>query len=163
MSDSLIPAETLALVGQPLSEPISVRIDARESQRYASAVGDTNPIYFDEAAANAAGYRTLVAPPTFISHAPVPPRPLRALREDGLYRTGDRVKLLVDRMMFGGEEWDFIEPGYVGDVITSEVRLAALDEKHGTKGPFVRTVRETSYTNQDSTVVARSRMIGIAR
>jgi acyl dehydratase len=157
MPDSLIPDETLALIGEALADPVTVVIDARESQRYAHAVGDINPIYFDEDAAIAGGYRTVVAPPTFISHAPVQPRAIETLREDGLYRTADRVKLRVDRMMFGGEEWDFVEPVYVGDTITAETRLAALDEKEGSKGPFVRTVRETTYTNQHDNVVARSR------
>ena len=163
MTESLIPSETLALVGEPLAEPVTVVIDQREAQRYAHAVGDLNPVYFDEAAAKAAGYRTLVVPPTFVSHAPVPPRPMEALREDGLYLTADRIKLRVDRIMFGGEEWDFVEPVHVGDTITAQARLAALDEKVGSKGPFVRTVRETTYTNQDGQVVARSRQIGIAR
>ncbi|MDA3039369.1 MAG: MaoC family dehydratase N-terminal domain-containing protein [Actinomycetota bacterium] len=160
---SLIPAETLALVGQRLSEPVTITIDRREAQRYAHAVGDENPLYFDEDAANAAGYRTLLAPPTFVSHAPVPPRSASQLRVDGLYNTGERVRLLVDRMMFGGEEWDFPEPVYVGDVVTAETRLAALDQKDGSKGPFVRVVRETTYTNGEGAVVARARQIGIAR
>lgn len=163
MSESLIPEETMALVGEPLIEPVTIVIDARESQRYAHAVGDANPIYFDEDAAKAAGYRTMVAPPTFVSHAPVPPRHQEALREDGLYLTSDRVRLRVDRMMFGGEEWDFLEPVCIGDEITAETRLAQLDEKQGSKGPFVRTVRETTYTRSDGVVVARSRQIGIAR
>jgi acyl dehydratase len=163
MTESLIPPETMNLVGQRLAEPVTVRIDAREAQRYACAVGDLNPVYFDEEAALSAGYRTLAVPPTFVSHAPVAPRPMEELRPDGLYQGSDRLRLRVDRIMFGGEEWDFLEPVCVGDDITSEVRLAALDEKTGSKGPFVRTVRETTYTNQDDVVVARSRQIGIAR
>ncbi len=159
----MIPAETLALVGQRLSDPVTITIDQREAQRYAYAVGDENPLYFDEAAAHEAGYRTLLAPATFISHAPVPARSASQLRVDGLYNTGDRVRLDVDRMMFGGEEWEFPEPVYIGDTITAETRLASLDQKDGSKGPFVRVVRETTYTNGDGTVVARSRQIGIAR
>jgi acyl dehydratase len=34
-------------------------------QSYAHAVGERNPIHFDERAAHAAGYRSLVAPPMF--------------------------------------------------------------------------------------------------
>ena len=49
------------------------------------------------------------------------------------------------------------------DLITATVRLAALDQKEGRKGPFVRQVRETTFVNQFGTEVARSRMIGIAR
>ncbi|MFV0524711.1 MAG: MaoC family dehydratase N-terminal domain-containing protein [Acidimicrobiales bacterium] len=160
---SLIPPESAQRVGQPLGEPVEVTIEAREAQRYAYAVGDENPIYFDPEAARAAGYRGLVAPPTFISHATVGPRSLGELMVDGLWRRGEGIRLEVARVMFGGEEWDFLEPVCVGDRITAQTRLADLDQKAGTKGPFVRIVRETTYTRADGAVVARSRQIGIAR
>lgn len=160
---SLIPEETRNRIGELLADPVTVVIDRRESQRYALAVGDANPVYFDEAAARAAGHRTIIAPPTFVTHAIVPPRPNGDLREDGLWRDVTGVRLDVERMMFGGEEWDFLEPVCVGDSITAEVRLADVDQKQGSKGPFVRVVRETTFTNGDGTVVARSRQIGIAR
>ena len=163
MNQSLIPAETAARVGQLLTEPVTFVIEARESQRYALAVGDESPVYFDEDAAQAAGHRTIIAPPTFVTHAIVPPRPNGALRVDGLWNTTDGVRLEVERMMFGGEEWDFLEPVCVGDTITAATRLADLDEKQGSKGPFVRVVRETTFTRGDDVVVARSRQIGIAR
>ena len=163
MSESLIPAETLERVGEVMSGPVTTVIDRREAQRYAYAVGDENPIYFDEVAAQEAGYRTLVAPPTYVTHAVMQPRTAAELRTDGLYREGTRIRLRVDRVMFGGEEWDFLEPVCVGDEITATVRLAALDQKEGRKGPFVRQVRETTFVNQFGDEVARSRMIGIAR
>jgi N-terminal half of MaoC dehydratase len=47
--------------------------------------------------------------------------------------------------------------------VSAETRLAALDQKEGSKGPFVYITRETTYTNQDGAVVARTRQIGIAR
>ena len=163
MRESLIPEESLARVGEVLSGPVTVVIDQREAQRYAYAVGDENPIYFDAEAAQAAGYRALVAPPTYVTHAVVQPRTASDLRTDGLYRARTGVRLLVNRMMFGGEEWDFIEPVCIGDEITATTRLAALDQKQGSKGPFVRQVRETTFVNQFGTEVARSRQIGIAR
>ena len=163
MSSSLIPPESLARVGEILAGPVTVRIDRRESQRYAYAVGDLNPIYFDDASAKAAGYRTLTIPPLFITHALVTPEPASKLRTDGLYEDSASVALEVARMMFGGEEWDFLEPVCVGDEITGTTRLLVVDQKVGMNGPFVRLVRETTFTNQDGQVVARSRQIGIAR
>ena len=163
MSSSLIPSESLARVGEVLAGPVTVPIDRREAQRYAYAVGDENPLYFDEKAAHEAGYRTITVPPLFITHALVLPKPASTLREDGLYEDTTSVQLEVSRMMFGGEEWDFIEPVCVGDEITATTRLADLDQKEGSKGPFVRLVRETTFVNQDEQVVARSRQIGIAR
>ena len=45
--------------------PFRVEVEKRWIRSFAEAVGDTNPIYFNEAAAQAAGYRSLPAPPSF--------------------------------------------------------------------------------------------------
>lgn len=160
---SLIPPETLALVGSLLRGPATAEITAKDAQRYAQAVGDLNPAYFDQAAARAAGHPRLAVPPTFVQYALVEGRPLAETRTDGLFQGDIPIKLAVSRTMFGGEEWDFLAPVLVGDRITAETRLAAVDQKEGSKGPFVRITRETTYTNQEGTVVARTRQIGIAR
>ena len=160
---SLIPAQTQARVGQLLAGPRTGAITAEGAQRYAQAVGDLNPVYFDEAAARAAGHPTLVAPPTYVAYAVVQGRPLEETGPDGLFVGGEPLRLEVARIMFGGEEWDFVAPVYVGDNITAETRLAGLDEKNGSKGPFVRIVRETTYRNENGEVVVCTRQIGIAR
>ena len=161
---SRIPAETLALNGRTDGTSVTAVITAEGSQRYAHAVGDRNPIYFDLEAAHVAGYRDLVVPPTYVQYALLRSRPLEEVREDGLF-AGKRsaMVLRVSRTMFGGEEWDFLGPVHVGDRITATGRLAGLDEKQGSKGPFVRITRETTYTNQFGEVVACARQIGIAR
>lgn len=161
---SLIPAETLALIGREQGDPVTADITATGAQRYAQSVGDLNPIYFDVDAAQAAGYRDLVVPPTYVQYALVRGRPLEDIREDGLFAAkASAMRLRVSRTMFGGEEWDFLAPVHVGDRITATSRLAGLDEKQGSKGPFVRITRETTYTNESGDVVARTRQIGIAR
>lgn len=165
MSDdnSLIPPQAQALVGQIESESVPVEITAIGAQRYAHAVGDLNPIYFDDTAATAAGYRGIVVPPTYVQYALVPTRPLADTRDDGLFKGNSSLRLRVHRTMFGGEEWDFLTPVCVGDRISAVSRIIGLEEKNGSKGPFVRISRETTYTNQFGDVVARARQIGIAR
>lgn len=160
----LVPPETRALVGEPLGPPVSAVITQREAQRYARAVGDLNPVYFDEAAAWAAGYAGLVAPPTFVGYVSVEGGELDDLRVDGLWKDRSRpVRLNVSRSMFGGEEWEFLAPVLVGDTITAQRRLGGLDEKDGSSGPFVLIRYETTFTNQRGEVVARSNLVGIAR
>jgi acyl dehydratase len=148
MSD-LIPEETLALVGELLDEPLTNTISLKESQRFALAAGDLNPIYFDESAAREAGYAGIVVPPLFLAWALSPNRPLEELR--------------VKRMMFAGEEWEYLAPVYPGDSITATVRLESLEEKQGSSERFVLQTTETRYTNQHGVVVARARGRGIAR
>jgi acyl dehydratase len=152
------------MVGKPLGEPVSAVVTRREAQRYARAVGDLSPIYFDEAAARAAGYDGLVAPPTFVGHAVVEGSTLDDLRVDGLWMDrGPKLRLAVSRTMFGGEEWEFRVPVLVGDTITAQRRLGAVEEKEGRTGPFVLIHYETTFTNQRDEIVAVSRLVGIAR
>lgn len=159
----LAPPEAPALVGQRVAGPLQATMTAKESQRYAQAVGDLNPVYFDEAAAQAAGYRTLVCPPTFVEHALVVGRSLDELRVDGLFQADDGPDLGLKRVMFAGQEWDWLAPVHVGDTITAEQRLAGIEQKSGSKGPFVLVTWEWTYTDQEGQVVARSRQQGISR
>jgi acyl dehydratase len=153
------------MVGEPLGAPATAEITRREAQRYARAVGDLDPVYFDEDAARAAGYDGLVAPPTFVGHAVVEGATLDDLREDGLWRDrgGKPLRLNVARSMFGGEEWEFRAPVLVGDIVTAQRRLGNVEEKDGRSGPFVLLHYETTFTNQRHEVVAVSRLVGIAR
>ena len=160
---ALVPPGARALVGQVISGPVTAVITAKESQRYAQAVGDLDPLYFDEAYAREAGYRTIICPPTFLDHVVVEGRPLGDVRTDGLFRRPDAPNLGLRRVMFGGQEWDWLAPVHVGDEVTATQRLAAIEEKEGSKGPFVLVTWETTFTNQDGDVVARSRQQGISR
>jgi acyl dehydratase len=161
---SLIPPETRARVGQWLGEPVSATIHGHEAERFAFAAGDGNPIYFDDAAARDAGYRGRVVPPGFLVWAFEPPRPLTALREDGLWRdVGPPLRLHVSRVLYGGEEWEYHGPVYEGDTISAETRLASLEEKTGGSGPFVLMTTETIYTNQSGEIVAIARGRRIVR
>jgi acyl dehydratase len=163
MTTTLVPPEARAMIGQVTAGPASALITAREAQRYAQAVDDLNPVYFDEDAARAAGYRTLVAPPTFLEHAVVQGRDVGQLRTDGLFRNPESQGLALKRVMFGGQEWEFLAPAYVGETVTAVQHLTDIVEKDGSKGPFVLVTWETTFTNDAGTVVARCRQQGISR
>ena len=52
-------------VGKPFPYPMSYIVGVEKIRNFAEAIGDDNPIYWDRAAARAAGHADLVAPPTF--------------------------------------------------------------------------------------------------
>ena len=52
------------LVGRR-SEPYKVDVEKFQLKFFAKATGETNPVFFEEEAAQAAGHRALPAPPTF--------------------------------------------------------------------------------------------------
>ena len=55
-------------VNQPLvgkeGPPSTVHVDKSRIRQFAKSIGLTAPVYFDDAAAKAAGYPSLIAPPT---------------------------------------------------------------------------------------------------
>jgi acyl dehydratase len=163
-AESLIPAEARAMIGQRLDPPSSGEVLDKETRRYAYAVGDENPLYFDADYARAAGYEGTIAPPLFFE---VPLREavsLADLRTDGIAKSRQApIPLKVDRVMAGGQEVELFKPVYPGDTLTAETRLVDITEKTGRSGPFVLIVRETTYTNQHGEVVVKSRSTGIVR
>lgn len=163
VQESLVTDEARAMVGM-VTRRRTGTVSLMEAQRWAAAVGDRNPIYFDDGAAREAGYRGIVTPPLFLPCVLLGVVDLERLREDGIAIVqGASIPLKVTRTMFGGEENEFLLPVYPGDTITGESRIAAIEEKDGSKGPFVLTTTETIYTNQDGEIVAKNRTFGIAR
>lgn len=162
--ESLIPEAARALIGKTIGTPVRGDILQKETQRYAHAVGDENPLYFDAEYARAAGYRDIIAPPLFVEILQRDIVPLSELREDGLSKARQSpIPLKVNRVMAGGETVEFFQPLYPGDTLRGETRLAKISEKTGRSGPFVLVERETTYTNQDGIVVIKSRSTSIVR
>ena len=133
-------------------EQVSVlgEITALMFQRYAIAVGDLNPIYFDDTAARAAGYPGIVAPPNFLTSVlgwEAGPA------EGDLLDDGTEAKLLVPeirglRLMGGGHELTFGQPIRPGDVVTARRKLVDLYQREAKFGLLTFSVSDIVYTNQ---------------
>jgi acyl dehydratase len=107
-----------ALVGRETqTERGGVAADA--VRQFADAIGDQNAIYRDAAAARAAGYASIPAPPTFVTRFRVP------FEEAGL----DVQHLQV---LHGEQEYTYARPLYVGDALAVRHRIASVREVRGT-------------------------------
>lgn len=146
-------------------------IRALDFQRYAVAVGDLNPIYFDDVAARAAGHPGIVAPPNFLtSIIEWGLGPLESeMREDGNHRNGIAQKLIGVapeqlqglRMMGGGNEITFGKPVRPGDFVTLTRRLVETYERPSRMGALVFFVHENTYTDQNGEMLAICRETNI--
>jgi Acyl dehydratase len=146
-------------------------IRALDFQRYAAAVGDLNPIYFEDEAARAAGYDGVVAPPNFLTSViewglgPLEDQ----MREDGNPRDGIAKKLIGLtpeqlqglRMMGGGNEIEFGQPVRPGDVVTYRRRLVEVYERPSKMGVLLFAVHENLFTNQRGEMLAVCRETNI--
>ncbi len=90
---------------------------------YASAIGETDPVYHDVAAARAAGHRSLLVPPTFLS-----------CMEGWLFKTFDLLAMArvePSRVLHAEQQYDYHAPFYAGDTLTYEPRIVDVYDKKG--------------------------------
>jgi acyl dehydratase len=131
--------------------PFEYEVGREKIREYASAVGETNPIYQDRQAARDAGFRDVVAPPMFAvvySAGSVGPSVL-----------DPEVGIDFMRMVHGGQEFVWGEPVCAGDTITTQTTFKDFSEKAGRK--FY--VFESISKNQDGQEVVRGTWTNIVR
>jgi acyl dehydratase len=113
---------------------------------FAKAIGETNPVYTDEAAAKEAGYRSLPAPPTFAMVLDQEsPEFLPVL---GL------LNIDIAKILHGTQSFEYLAPICAGDRIRVDIRIADMFDKKGGALEFV--VMEHTYTNQDDVLTTRA-------
>lgn len=154
---SIITDEMRAAVGVE-GPPTTLEVEKTNCRLFARAVGHTDPIFFDEAAAKARGYRGIVAPPGFLG-TPIF-RPGGAAGVPG-EMGGRGFTIPYKRVLNGGTDYEYFPDGPDGDVIcagdtiTARTKIAGFEETTGSLGPMLITRRETVYTNQNGKVVAK--------
>jgi acyl dehydratase len=113
---------------------------------FAKAIGETNPIYTDEAAALEAGYPSLPAPPTFPMVLDMDaPEDMPIL---------DVLNIDISKILHGSQEFEYFAPICAGDHIAITSRIADMFDKKGGALEFV--VSENTYTNQNGQLVAKA-------
>jgi acyl dehydratase len=164
-AEQLIGDEARAAIGSEVNRKVGT-VTKRDFQRWAAAVGDRNPLYFDPEHAKSHGYRDVIAPPMYVAHLGDTVADLNELRPDGLTRTTGSGTISLPkcpRRMAGGDEMTFHHPIYPGDRITSVRRLVGLEPKTGRSGPFVLMRFRTTHTRDDGVLVAETLGSLIAR
>jgi len=131
--------------------PFEYEIGREKIKEYAHAVGLTDAVHFDRAAAQAAGYRDVVAPPMFAV----------------VYSSGAVGPAIFDpeiginfaMMVHGAQEFAWSEPVVSGDTITTSGSFKDYKESAGMQ--FY--VFETISKNQDGAEVCRGTWTNIVR
>ncbi|MGH3240708.1 MAG: FAS1-like dehydratase domain-containing protein [Spirillospora sp.] len=141
------------------------RVSATEFQRFAMAAGETDPVYFDDAAARAAGLPGAVAPPLFLSSVlgwGAGP----ADAELGADGTGDEtagLPLAGLRLMGAGQDLDFHNPVHDGVRVVRETSVEDVTLKAGRSGPFLVITRLRRFLDESGTPLLTCRDNLIAR
>jgi acyl dehydratase len=139
-----------SLVGRE-SEVAVHEVEKNAIRRFAEALGDPNPVYQDEAAARAAGYPGLVAPPTFAV----------ALASNERFRHS--LDLGTRSVLHGEQHIEYGRPIVAGDRISVVTRVADVLERAGASGPMDVLVLEDEGKDDKGELVFRSRATLILR
>lgn len=142
------------VVGKVTAFSVGV-IDPLWSQRYAVAVDDLDPAYFDEAAAKARGLKGMIAPPNYL--ATLRATPLSGPTEAGLLPDGMSPEARPDvpglQIMGGGQSLAFHEPVYCGQTISGEKSVKSITKREGKSGRLIILEEEIIYRNENATPV----------
>src|SRR5512146_2651044 len=139
-----------SLIGRE-SEPGGHEVEKGAVRRFAEALGDPNPVSTDEGAARAAGYPSLVAPPTF----PI------ALASNERFRPS--LGLGTRNVLHGEQAFEYARPVFAGDRITVRTRVADVQERAGASGPMDVLVLEDEGRDDKGELVFRTRAMLILR
>ncbi|MER5437691.1 MaoC family dehydratase N-terminal domain-containing protein [Streptomyces sp. NPDC002790] len=141
------------------SESVTATVDALMSRRYAQAIGETNPLYFDAEYARSRGYTDVVVPPNFL------PSYLdwsdggteRELRPDGT-PPGEMEWIPLEgvRIMGGGEEMIFHAPLVAGREVVMESSLDSVDSRQSRSGLMLILKIRNTYATTDGTAILTS-------
>jgi acyl dehydratase len=137
-----------------VSEPRTIDVEKGHLKFFAQATGETDPVYFDEAAAKAAGHPAIPAPPTYL-HALTLAAP--AKRGDCFADLG----VEVTRALHGEQWFTHYRPIHAGDRITLTTVTTDIYEKKGGALEFI--VQETEARNQANDLCVKQRGILVVR
>jgi acyl dehydratase len=150
VADSVITDAMRKAIG--VDGPASVaEVTTSGIRLFARAVGQTDLAFYDEAVARERGYRGLLAPPGYLGTPVFKP----GRRDADSDATGPQFDTPYKRILNGGTTYQYFEPIVAGDVITSRSHVTEFREREGSMGPMLITYRETVFTRQDGTVVAK--------
>ena len=152
----MLTEELRGWIGREVSYAAPEEIGRASIRYFALAVGDDNPLYVDDAFARAAGYQSIIAPPTFIcessQYAHRPPD------HDGYLGHTWALPIEGCRMIRGGHDYEFFRPLLPEDRVKVTWRLEDIAEHRSSRGgSMLIVISAATYSNQRGELLARNR------
>jgi acyl dehydratase len=137
--------------------PFSIAVERGKVHELALALGDDNPIYHCQEAAQAAGYADVPLSPTF-------PTVLTFWGNTHMMENMVSIGIDVKRILHGEEEFEYLAPIAPGDTLTGVMTLVDVTTKKGQGGTSMDIFTlEMNYTSQHGVPTLRVREVVIVR
>ena len=158
----MLPQEATQLIGKA-GGTVILEVEKGAIKKFADAIGDRNPLYWDEEYARNSRYGSIVAPPGFFGWPTKWKRAMPFFSELRQEVIDTITKAGYSRVLDGGIEFDFFQPVRAGDTLASVPRVASIQERETKSGKMILSIVETTYTNQNGDIVAKAHQTLIHR
>jgi acyl dehydratase len=158
--DTKVPEDVLAMIG--VEKVRQYDVTKKDIKRFAQAIGEANPIHFDEDYAKSTKYGTIIAPPLFCHMFTFEDVPSNRLPSDGSPIEID-VPVPAQRTVGGGSSYEIFQWVKAGDKITAKSTLKDVFTKEGRSGRLYFIVVDTEFSNQKNESVAKETATYIKR
>lgn len=125
-----------------VTPPITADVERGRVRQFALAIGETNPIYFDRAAAQAAGHPDLLAPPTFLFGL--------ELENSDVFADLAAHGVDLGTVLHGEQRFRLFAEVHAGDCV--EFQTGYVDAYSKAGGALDFLVRRTTVTRDDAIV-----------
>lgn len=124
------------------SKPVKNEVEKGAIRKFARAIGDDNPLYFDEEYAKTTRYGRIIAPPTFS-------------------RTFDFGKIEgleweTKGLIHANESFRYYRPIYAGDILFCSNKLVKVFEREGKLGHMTFLVFQQTSADESGNPVLES-------
>jgi len=133
------------------SPPTLNEVEKGAIRRFAEALGDYNPIYYDEEYARALGYPTIVAPPTFPA---------------SFHSAADLRELLgvgIKSLLHAEQAFEYERPILAGDRIYVSTRVSDVLERQGPAGKMDVALIQDEGRDEEGNLVFKARRTLVVR
>lgn len=122
-------------------------ISRSQISAFADAVGDSDPVYHDVAAARAAGHPDVIAPPTY----PI----VAAFDATKAMLRDPEVAIDLRNVIHAEQRFEYIRPVHAGDVLTATLTVDAVRSMAGSDILTIRTELHTPAGEHVCTAYAK--------
>ena len=140
------------MIGQALPAHEAL-VERGRLRSFAKAIGETDPVYIEEASAQAAGHPSLPVPPTFLF--------CLEMEKPDPFGWFAKVGLELSRILHGEQLFTYHAMAYAGDTLRFEPRVTDMYDKKG--GALEFLVTDTRVCNQRGQHIADLRGVIVQR
>ena len=133
--------------------PSVLQVERTRLRFFAKAIGETDPVYLDVAAARDQGHADLLAPPTFLFAA--------ELDSGAIDELLAKLEVPLAKLLHGEQGFAYHRPVCAGDTVTVRSRIEDVYDRKGGALEFV--VKTSRVTNQHDELVAELRTVLVCR